>query len=77
MMHKEAKSDEFLDVGETFWRVCPPAAYETDFLDPPVQQTVLEPERGENESAVRTGRSSLRFVNVLRMFCETKRSMKS
>ena len=34
MMHKEAKSDEFLDVGETFWRVCPrPAAYETDFLD--------------------------------------------
>ena len=24
MVHKEAKSDEFLDVDETFWRVCSP-----------------------------------------------------
>ena len=24
MMHKKANSDEFLDVGETFWRLCPP-----------------------------------------------------
>ena len=23
-MHKEAKSEEFLDVGKTFWRGCPP-----------------------------------------------------
>ena len=41
-MHTEAKSDEFLDVGKTFWRVCPPpppppATSETDFLDPPVR----------------------------------------
>ena len=39
-----------------------------------LQQIVLE--RGQNESAVCTGRSRLRFVNVLRMFCETKRNVK-
>ena len=42
MMHKEANSDEFLDVGETFWRVgMSPAASETDFLDPPVLNTQI------------------------------------
>ena len=36
MMHKETKSDQFLEVSKP---VSPPAASETDFLDPPVTMT--------------------------------------
>ena len=54
-MHKEAKSDEFLDVGETFWRVCPPQRTKRTFwirqCPLPEQFRRGRPPRFENEVA--------------------------